>query len=91
MSVGSCPSLSFLSLYTCTPSERACGARVAGGVLESLLMMVWVERFPGVHVRVIDPVPSGFLTGTVVKLGEVEPPVLVEPPKLGGLDDEEGE
>jgi len=39
---------------------------------------------------VIEPVPSGFLMGSRVKLGEVEPPVVVPPPILGGLEDTGG-
>ena len=54
-------------------------------------MMVWVDKAPGLQERVIDPVPSGFLVGTMVKEGEVEPPEEVLPPTLGGLEDTGGE
>jgi hypothetical protein len=64
--------------------------RRAGGVSLLLLMMVWVDKDPGLQERVIDPVPSGFLVGVAVKEGEVEPPVLVEPPGEGGLLDTGG-
>lgn len=35
-----------------------------------LLMIVWVDKAPGLQERVSDPVPSGFLVGTTVKEGE---------------------
>ncbi|WP_412732697.1 hypothetical protein [Minisyncoccus archaeiphilus] len=38
----------------------------------------------------IEPVPSGFLMGSRLNDGEVEPPVVVLPPILGGLEDAPG-
>jgi len=73
-------------LYTSIPSKRVLGAIVGSAVDDSvLLMIVWVDRLPGVQDKEIIPVPSGLRTGVVMKLEEVEPPEAVEPPNEGGL------